>query len=186
MDTVTNIGLDRLVRDRQMKDVQRFAGACMLKPCSIATHGALTALIFIGLCDFTGDYLNGKEMELVLRHDILEVVTGDLLSPAKMLGEEGWDKVEGKISQELAPELYTYTGKSLRKLLGAYKYRLFKLADCLEGWHQCQEELALGNATERVKEAAVSYEEVLHNLIESTYIGAPYAKAYMDRFRACK
>ena len=82
-----------------------------------------------------------------MRHDVFEVVTGDVLLPVKIHSNETkrkWEEIEEEIV-EAHPLLKPFTDTAAENYFTHVSWKLFKACDLLELYIFCEEELALGN-----------------------------------------
>lgn len=166
-------------KDRLMKSVQRFAGTPIINPCNIATHGGLAALIFNDLCAAHSLESKPEQLVWIIRHDIPETVTGDLLWPAKQALGERWDEVEESAVRAHSKELLPYVESIGKNLFDEEEWILFKLCDYMEGWHQCQEEMNMGNTAERVLDAANNYHKAIKKAVKAISCKGSLVESYV-------
>jgi len=137
---------------RSMLYVERLSGRAKNKPYNLVEHSYLVGMIFKDLCEREGLSFTVEEWDLVLKHDLLETKTGDLLWPVKHLNDKTkklWDAIEEEIVTEY-PHLRTYSDENIKEKLGEQKFQLFKTADYLELYFYCLNEIELGNHDEEI------------------------------------
>lgn len=141
--------INKLLCARRMKHVNRLAGTPTINRQSLAEHCYYTGLLFLYCAQAESVPVTPNEVAFVFMHDIAEVVTGDLLYPAKHAGDNNdrWDAVEEAALAEHAPFLLPYTDNALT---GA-ALKLFRACDMLELFMCVCEERALGNHSRELK-----------------------------------
>ena len=98
-----------------------------------------------------------QTLDIVFRHDMLEILTGDLRWTAKNLTEEtskSWDKIESavKADAENKKGFRVYTDSEIEKLLSPIEYDLLRMCDTAELYLFCKEEVNLGNSNSSIYE----------------------------------
>lgn len=158
----------------RMKYINRWGLMRNTRSESLTEHCAETAifahaLAVIGNKYFGKNYDENFVMAVAMFHDITEVYTGDMPTPAKYFSQEMRssykeieDKAAHKILSKLPKELYdNYKNLILCKDNDIYK--LIKVADKLSAYLKCLEEQSCGNpefskALEYTKTALDSYD----------------------------
>lgn len=130
---------------KKMKDVQRLSGTKIIKSYCLAEHCYYTGLLFKEIAEKELIEYTNRELYFVLTHDLPEVVTGDMLYPAKQIIKEEWKKLEYEIIKELNPGLINYTEEMAEKYFTEETWKLFRACDTLELLLFLQEEISLGN-----------------------------------------
>ena len=157
--------------ERRMKNVYRYSGSVIANQQNIAEHGVLTASIFQKLCKMAGETITEKHLDFVMKHDIVETVTGDLLWPAKNQSEETsamWDQIEQDVVFYQAPCLVDYLESNAVEFFSDKLWDLFKCSDYLEGLYFLNEKLDAGYASKEIFAMIKNYRGAL----------GPYAKKY--------
>ena len=136
----------------KMADVRRCSGIKLLRSYDLMRHSFMVAMLFqhfasLEKIQYTADVLN-----IVLKHDLLEVKTGDLLEPVKSFSKRtrsAWNTIEKQImgGNEGFEE---FSDQHIKDTLTEQQHDLFKCCDCLELWIFIVEEMKLGNRTEDV------------------------------------
>lgn len=153
--------LDLIINyDRGMRDVYRFATSYTAKRQNIAEHGGLVAILFIEICHEEEIDINEYEILYILRHDIMERITGDLPRPIKdEMGNE-WLKAEKKLSLRNKYLPYYVDSNSIFEGLNKKK-AIFEAAEALEALMFCEEELRVGNKSDEILSAINYYDNKL-------------------------
>ena len=121
---------------RRMRDVKRLAGFFTTRAYDDATHCYYTGLLFAQMADAHDLSYSPGQLLWVLCHDAVEVLTGDLLYPAKntnWITKEAWDDIEKAVTKE-EPLLQPFTNAEGMAILGPTLWDLFKDCDALELW----------------------------------------------------
>ena len=152
--------------DKRMKYVNRFSGLNMVRKNNLQEHGYMVGVIYKELCDLLELPCSSDTMIRVMRHDILEVVTGDLLYPAKNLTPviaAQWDYIEDAIAKTYKEgELKHYSEKSLLEHLGSSIFiELWKMADFIDGWMIVKDEIDMGNTDLEVLNVEKNYRKAI-------------------------
>lgn len=150
--------------DRKMQYVNRFAGSNLNQSQNLATHGCLAALLYADLCEKEKMACTNKQLIFIMRHDIPETVTGDLLYPAKNHNSRvahAWDTIEKTVIEEGHKELAPYLESEGRKVFSEHQWTLFKIADALEGFLFCKDEIQRGNISVEINSCHMTYEGIL-------------------------
>jgi 5'-deoxynucleotidase YfbR-like HD superfamily hydrolase len=91
---------------------------------------------------------DAKVLEVIMHHDILEVVTGDLPYTIKNLSSSTkacWSAIETETAIEF-PSFDEYTDENIKKAMTKKQYKLFRACDLLDLWIFLAEENRLGNS----------------------------------------
>lgn len=153
---------------RQLSDVVRWQATKQVINCpySVAVHGYNCANIYILLCRILGAKLNGQMMCILLNHDNIEALTGDLLAPAKDNCTD-WDDVEQNVQNAFIDDIASdydgvlreiakrtiLTDDNIRLLLQPLDFILFRLIDMYEFLLRAIEEVQAGNRSPGVLNA---------------------------------
>lgn len=142
---------------RRMRDVRRLSGFHLTRAYSDAEHCYYTGLLFLALAKQEDVEISVDAVAWVLAHDAMEVVTGDLLYPAKHTSPDtkfAWNTIEKEIERAV-PAMRGYSDDSGRAILGERAWALFKDCDSLELWLFCVEERHLGNVPTNIDGSTV-------------------------------
>ena len=147
---------------RKMLNIQRLAGAPKHRGYDLAQHSYFTTLLFLDLCNALGKTPTPAHLDLVLKHDFLEVFTADLPAPVKHLSpatEEAWAIIEREavLANRYLGIIGEYSDESIEKGLGEF-FPIFRAADILELWIFCTEEQGLGNCAVKIESVVTECE----------------------------
>jgi len=138
-----------------MSDVQRLSGTPILQSYSLSHHCFNVGNLFIEVCKAECVGITLGMVTWVLRHDLLETLTGDLLWPAKNLNaktKKAWDTVEEEVAKHVDNAFMTsYTDNEGEEILGKTAWKIFQACDMLDLYLFCVKETDLGNATRKMK-----------------------------------
>lgn len=153
--------LNRIFCARRMKHVARLAGTPTINRQSLAEHCYYTGLLFVQCAALENIPVKPEEVAFVFMHDIAEVVTGDLLWPAKHSGgnNEHWDAIEESALRDQAPFLLPYTDNTLK----GEALKLFRACDMLELFLCVCEEKRMGNTSRELNTVIENAERFLGN-----------------------
>lgn len=147
-----------------MKDIERMNGRFKLRQYNLMEHSYGVTALFFEFAQREGINIDLQDVKFVLNHDILEVVTTDLVWPVKNHSEktkEAWEVIENEVL--LAnPDLEPYCDKAAHQLLGSLKHKLFKVCDLLDLWLFCQREKECGNNSVEIREIILNCENMLN------------------------
>ena len=150
---------------RKMLNIQRLAGTPKGRGYVLAHHSYFTTVLFIDLCAALDKHPTPRQLDLVLKHDFLEVLTADLPYPIKNLShttQAAWEVIEEEAVKAYGHigALSEYTDGNLVAALGDL-HEVFKAADLLELWTFCVEEQVMGNSTVAIESVVNKCEELI-------------------------
>lgn len=132
---------------RALMNATRLNGMFLFRPYTTAMHCYYTGLLFMESASVEHIMIRPKEVDFVMRHDMLEVITGDVLLPVKIHSSETkrkWEEIEAEIV-EAYPELRSFTDEYAEAHFPPRVYNLFKACDLWELLIFCEEEYRMGN-----------------------------------------
>lgn len=141
--------VNQVMSARRMKHVSRLAGTPTIHRQSLAEHCYYTGILFLHCAKQEGIELSPEEVYFVFLHDAAEIVTGDLLWPAKHSGDnnEHWDTIEETALREQAPFLLPFRDNTLK----GEALKLFRYCDMLELFLCVCEEKQMGNCSKEME-----------------------------------
>lgn len=148
---------------RQMLAVQRLSGTPKHRSYNLAEHCYFTAVLFAKFAEAEGIEYDLKVFQAVLNHDVLEIMTGDLLYTAKNLNSVtrvAWESIEAEIVKD-NPEFDCVTDSQIASIMNGVQLDLFKVCDLLELFIFCKEERLLGNLNQRMKQVEENCDWIL-------------------------
>lgn len=154
---------------RRMLNIQRLSGTPKLKGYDLAQHSYYVALLYLHFARKEEISVNVVILEKILKHDLLEIYTGDLPWPAKNLNDmtqTSWMAIEDEIS-DTYPIAKPFTDSKIKQYLNEQQLKLFKVIDLLELWIFCKEEITLGNASKEVKHVEENCVNLMKGKFES-------------------
>jgi 5'-deoxynucleotidase YfbR-like HD superfamily hydrolase len=120
----------------------------VLQPQDLCGHGYAVGTIFYLLCKEFEIEISAETLFLVMQHDFIESITGDLNTLIKNRNketEQAWDVIE----KECVPRhLEGFTDLAIREQLRAEDpnlEKIFNLADYMDAGLFCLQELGMGN-----------------------------------------
>ena len=132
---------------RQMKNLNRFNGKFIFRSYNLMEHACGVTALFILFAKMEDISIDSEVIDLVLNHDIPEVVTTDLLHPVKNFSEEtkkAWEVIEEEVLSAHM-ELVKYSSKNMKERMTKQQYDLMKACDYFDLFLFCREEVNLGN-----------------------------------------
>lgn len=131
-----------------LRSIKRFNMERVIHPQDLCGHGYAVGSLFYLLCKEFDIELTADILFLVMNHDFVESITGDL---NKLLKDKNNDTKQAwaTIEAECVPRhLQGYTDANIREQLRAYNpnvEKIFNLADYMDAGLYCLQELGLGN-----------------------------------------
>jgi putative hydrolase of HD superfamily len=130
---------------RTLKNIKRFSMESIHSIQDLCGHGYGVANIFYLLCKELHIKITEEDLFMALNHDFAEAYTGDLNRLVKDKNErtqKAWSIIENEI---LPKELENWTMENICKKLGSEKAEVLKIADELDAFLFCTEEVNKGN-----------------------------------------
>ncbi len=162
---------------RKIKTIRRMGPVHIIKEYKLSVHCYYTGMLFQDVAKLNKISITSKEIYWVFRHDLLEVLTGDLLYPAKHTNDitsDAWSLIEETIVKDY-PEFAAFTDTHAKNEIfhTEQSYTLFKACDLFELWLFCREEMKLGNKDEQVLEIVYNCQRWIPSIADkckATYI----------------
>lgn len=154
-----------LSQQRIMRNIKRFSMETVIHPQNLADHGYNVGTIFYLLCKAKGVELTADKLFMVMNHDFAETYTGDLNKRVKekdCATMEAWNTIEWR---SIPCEVMYLSDASIARDLTSEEYRLFLLADALDAFFYCVEEVNKGNTY--LKEAKTHYYDAIEKLFNT-------------------
>lgn len=154
---------------RQLKYVNRMARWPLLRPYNVLEHSYMVTVLFRHFAERENLLIDWRTMEIIMNHDILEAVTGDLPYDVKnmtMRTHDAWDTIEQEVVHDF-PQLKPYTDAKIKERLTEYQFNLFKTVDMLELWIFLKEEQELGNNHPEINSIVAKAERIIRGKFKS-------------------
>jgi len=142
--------------DRAMRNVYRYQTIHTVRKQNVAEHSNFVGILFIEICRDEGCGIDTCDILYVMRHDLMETITGDLPYPVKESIKEEWETAERRLSLKNRYLPY-YTDKSCPFKDDKTKYTIFNAAEAIEVLMFCLEELEAGNRHEDIIKIVEQY-----------------------------
>lgn len=168
----------------KMRDVQRLAGRPIHKPYSLMEHCYYVGMLFKHFASKCDVPYSMEVFDLVLKHDLVEVVTGDLVYPVKNFSKEtqdAWDLIERALAESYGLE--KYANDALKNAMTKGQYELFKLCDILDLYIFVLREKSLGNNTEEIEIVIGNCHKIINGILEK---GGKNLKPFEDYYKSLK
>jgi 5'-deoxynucleotidase YfbR-like HD superfamily hydrolase len=139
--------LAKINQIRRMKNVNRLGTERITRPYNLLEHSFMVTILFRYFAEVENVFYDEYDIDLIMHHDLLETVTGDLPYNVKNLNietEKCWAIIERDVAKG-NPVLEKYTDQRIGEILNARQYQLFKACDLLDLWIFICEEFQLGN-----------------------------------------
>ena len=149
---------------RRQKQIDRLSSKFKLRGYNLQEHSYMVAVLFIQVCKQENIDITSEQIDYVLKHDLVEVVTADLQFPVKNFNkttENAWDIIEKEVVGKGYPELRNYI--DIKDVLNDELYRIFKLCDCLDLWMFCTEEVRFGNSNPEISQVVNTCERLFEH-----------------------
>jgi len=161
-----------------MKNVDRLTRCPKQREYNLLEHCYMVAQLFQHFAPLVDVPYDITVLRLVLNHDILEAVTGDLPYDVKNLSADTsmcWEKIENEATS-IHPILEKYSDSEIKEVMSPGQHHLFKLCDLLELWIFLKEEHALGNNTRQCLQIIGTCERLI-------YGHYPVMDRFMDTYK---
>lgn len=149
----------------RMRDIQRLAGTPILKQYSLMEHCYYVGMLFKHFASKCDVPYGMNEFDLILKHDLVEVVTGDLIYPVKNHSEEtksAWEVIEESLARHHGLE--KYSDLSIKENLNKCQYDLFKLCDILDLYVFVRREQSLGNNSKEIERVVKNCVDIVESV----------------------
>lgn len=152
-----------------MKNIERLGREIKIRSYNLLEHSFMVAVLFSKFANKEDIPYDMQVFKLVLHHDIIETITGDLPYPVKNLNrmtEDAWDLIEKEVAIS-NPRFNAYTDIRIENEMSPLQYKLFKACDMLELWIFVKEEQALGNGSIEMEKVRLKAESILGEQFKS-------------------
>jgi 5'-deoxynucleotidase YfbR-like HD superfamily hydrolase len=139
---------------QRMRNIDRLSGTLKNRQYDLMQHSYMVAILFMRFSKLEGIPIDMVVLDCVLHHDILEVITGDLIWPVKNFSAKtkaSWELIEEEIVNS-NPEFKKYSDVEMENTMTKIQYTLFKACDVLDLYIFCMEEQTMGNHSKEVIE----------------------------------
>ena len=148
---------------QKMRNIERLSGHYKHRQYNLMEHSYMVAVLFSHFAVLEDVSYDIKTIDNILHHDILETVTGDLVSPVKYASEitaECWETIESELLK-IHFQLDKYSDSKFKESFNELQHQLFKSCDYLDLWIFCKEEVELGNHTKGILEVIKNCERLI-------------------------
>jgi len=128
------------------------SGSIKHRSYNLLEHQFMVAVLFRMFAAKEDVAYNMQVFDLVLNHDNLEAITGDLVYPVKNASGKtrlAWEIIEKEIVA-IHPKLERYSDENIKEGMTELQRKLFKACDYLDLWIFLKEEVALGNSSKDI------------------------------------
>lgn len=141
--------------------VERWQGTPQLLPYNVSTHAYNCAMLYMQLCFICKQKMDTRLLCVLLCHDNMESLTGDLLAPAKDSAPESWESIEQEVQTKWrkANKVYASMARAFLPIeddfalhLTEQSMHLLKIIDMLEFLLHAQQEYQAGNHCDKIME----------------------------------
>ena len=151
---------------RKMKNIDRLAQGYKNRSYNLLEHSYMVAMLFRHFASLEDVPYDMNVFDLVLHHDVVEVISADLPWPIKNFNDktkEAWNIIEEEVIKKHF-QLEKYSDENLKKGMTTLQYSLFKACDILDLYIFVKEEISLGNKAVFIKEVEKNCQEILGSL----------------------
>lgn len=184
METNTGLIFAEVSVMLKMRNVQRLSTSTKLRSYNNLEHSFGVLYLFILFAKVEGIAIDSEVMELVLKHDLLESETGDLLYTVKNLNRntrKAWQNIEDEVViQEGKQFLQMFTDDAIQQKMRLDQLKLLNACDLLDLWIFCKQETMLGNYSTRIKDILQRCSDFLIDPVSTLYFGS--ITQFMNRF----
>ncbi len=145
------------------KNVERLSGKFKHRGYNLLEHQYLVGMLFRHFASIEDVPYDIRVWDIILKHDIVETVTQDLVFPVKNFNKKTkkfWEEIEKEILSE-HPKLFMYSNDYMKKALTEGQYNLFKVCDLLDLWIFCKQEIQFGNNSKDMNDVVKKCEELI-------------------------
>jgi 5'-deoxynucleotidase YfbR-like HD superfamily hydrolase len=139
---------------QRMRNIDRISGAPKNRRYDLMQHSYMTTMLFMKFAKLEGIAIDMVVLDCVLHHDILEVLTGDLIWPVKNFSKKTkdcWEEIENEIVATNS-EFKQYSDVEMKNTMTKIQHDLFKACDVLDLYIFCMEEQSIGNHSKEIME----------------------------------
>lgn len=150
----------------KMKNIDRLAQGYKNRPYNLLEHQYMVAMLFRHFASLEDVSYDINVLDLVLHHDIVEVVSADLPWPIKNFNyktKEAWGVIEEEVIKKHF-QLEKFSDENLKKGMTPIQFALFKACDILDLYIFVKEEMKLGNNTIFIKEVEKNCLDIINSL----------------------
>lgn len=142
---------------RRTSHINRMSGVPTIRPYKLSEHMYMTGQIYELAAEKEKMKVSPESVSWVYRHDVPEVLTGDLLYPAKNLNADvksKWDSIENQVLKNCTVKEAHLLSEEYAKesIFSDEEWELFKECDMAELLLFCTEEVQLGNTNPEVQQ----------------------------------
>lgn len=151
---------------QKCRNIHRMSMMFTLRPYNLLEHQYIVGMLFRKFASEEDVSYDINVWDIVLNHDILEVVTTDLPWPIKNFNsktKESWEVIENEILESNF-QLQKYSDENIKSNLNPRQFALFKACDTLDLFIFCKEEQELGNNSKDIKEVISNCFKIMDSL----------------------
>jgi len=151
---------------RKLKYVNRLSQMYKTREYSLFDHQYMVLVLFRRFASLEDISYDMNVLDIVMHHDMLEVISTDLPHPIKNISPEAkknWIAIEKEIVKKNF-QFEKYTDDSINTNLTARQFALFKACDVLDLWIFCKEEQEFGNSSKEIQEVILTCESIINSL----------------------
>lgn len=168
---------------RKLKNVTRMSGAFIHQSYNLLEHQYMVGMLFQRFAKLDNVPYDINDLNIVLHHDIVETVTGDLSWVVKNFNQvtkASWATIEEELVHKYF-QLEKYSDENIRKGLTELQFLLFKACDILDLFIFIHEEIKLGNRSDEIIEAYNNCLKIFDDInIKNNF---PHLKKAADEFK---
>lgn len=135
------------------KDVERLSQYYHHRQYNLMEHQYMVGMMFMAFAEEEEIEYDISVLKLVMKHDLLEVVSMDLSYEVKNLSivtQESWEAIEEQVAL-VNPILRPYTDDNIRLGMNEQQFNLFKACDLLDLLLFIESEANIGNNGEKIQ-----------------------------------
>jgi len=154
---------ERIRYYRRLKSVDRMSGTMKHRPYNILEHQFMVAVLFRMFASKEDVAYDMQVFDLVLNHDFLESISGDIVQPTKNASNKtklAWEIIERELVA-IHPKLERYSDENIKGRMTELQRKLFKACDYLDLWIFLKEEAALGNSSKDILDMISNCERLI-------------------------
>jgi 5'-deoxynucleotidase YfbR-like HD superfamily hydrolase len=168
---------------RKLKNVTRMPGAFIHQSYNLLEHQYMVGMLFQKFAKLDNVSYDINDLNIVLHHDIVETVTGDLSWVVKNFNQvtkNCWATIEEEVTYKHF-QLQQFSDEKIKFGLTELQYLLFKSCDVLDLFIFIYEEIKLGNRSDEIIDVYNNCLKIFDDInIKNNF---PHLKKAVDEFK---
>lgn len=157
--------INKIEQYTKLKNVFRMSTTNTIKPYNVFEHSFGVLVLFKIIADQNNVEYTIETLDIVMNHDIVESITGDLVYTVKKFNEKtslSWSEIEKELTKNT--EYEKYSDENIKNKLNDEQYSLLKCCDTLDLYMYLHEEWCSGNRRREILNMATKCKEIIWSL----------------------